>query len=529
MRHVGTYAPLRPLLEVASRVRTGFRWPISTVCDLSAVVRNFASVLAYRKAPMLRLLAASLCALILTSACEYGDAPVTSRERQVGAEEHPKLLAQFGGSYAGDEADYVQRLGAKIAAAAGLANQCTFTLVNTDVVNAFAVPGCYIYVTRGLMGIVNSEAELASVLAHEVGHIAANHSERQQRRSLIRGLGVAAISAITGSGRLSEMAGAAAALFTLRYSRKHEYEADDLGVNYLRQAGYDPFAAVGMLTALGRHQQFRAATRERDETAAMPEWALTHPLTEHRVARSRAAALASGAAREALVENRDTYLREVDGLLYGDDPAQGFVFGRRFAHPVMRIGFEAPPGFKLSNTPQAIQIEGPDGLQGLFSGGRMPVDGLASYAEGTLADLLQGAQVELGSATQTRINGLPAVIVPGAVATGQGSVSFSLAAYKGTGGDAFHFFMVSRPGAPQSRGIGALYESFRLLSAAEAASLRPRRIQTVRIVAGETLRSAASRMVTDQPLQHFLVLNGRSEQAPLRPGELVKLVVTAPS
>jgi predicted Zn-dependent protease len=117
--------------------------------------------------------------------------------------------------------------------------------------------------------------------------------------------------------------------------------------------------------------------------------------------------------------------------------------------------------------------------------------------------------------------------VPGAVATRQVSVSFSLTAYQGTGGgDAFHFFMVSRPGAAQCRGIGALYESFRLLSAAEAASLHPRRIQTVRIVAGETLRSAASRMVTDQPLQHFLMLSGRSEQSPLRPGVLVKLVVT---
>jgi predicted Zn-dependent protease len=472
--------------------------------------------------------AAIVCAVFATSACGYGDAPVTPRESQVGAEQHPKLLAQFGGSYTGDESVYLKDVGERIAAAAGLASQCTFTLVNSDVVNAFAVPGCYIYVTRGLMGIVNSEAELASVLAHEVGHIAANHSERQQRRSLIRGLGVAAISAVTGSERLSEMAGAAAALFTLRYSRKHEYEADDLGVRYLRQTGYDPFGAVRMLTALGRHQRFLAATPEREDAAAMPEWALTHPLTEHRVTRSRDAAQASGVAPEALAEKRDAYLREVDGLLYGDDPAQGFVNGRRFAHPLMRIGFEAPPGFKLSNSPQAILIDGPDGLQGVFAGGRMPPGGLESYAEATLAGLLRGAQVDLGAASRTRINGLPAIIVPGAVATEQGSVHFSLAAYQGAGGDAFHFFMVSKPGEAQASAIGALYGSFRLLSAAEAASLRPRRIRTVRVAPGETLRSAASRMVADQPLQHFLMLNGRSEREPLLPGELVKLVVIAP-
>ena len=478
---------------------------------------------------MISRFAVGICALIMTSGCGYGDSPVTPGESQVGAEQHPKLLSQFGGSYTGEEAGYLKDLGEKIAAAAGLSDHCTFTLVNSDVVNAFAVPGCYIYVTRGLMGIVNSEAELASVLAHEVGHIAANHSERQQRRSLIRGLGVAAISAVTGSERLSEMAGAAAALFTLRYSRKHEYEADDLGVRYLRQAGYDPFAAVDMLTALGRHQQFLATTRERDDAAAMPEWALTHPLTEHRVARSRAAAESSGVAGEALADNRDTYLQEVDGLLYGDDPAQGFVNGPQFAHPVMRIGFEAPPGFELSNTPQAIQIDGPDGLQGVFAGGRMPPGGLQSYAEATLAGLLQGAQVELGTASRTRINDLPAIIVPGAVATQQGSVAFSLAAYQGAGGDAFHFFMVSKPGTAQASAIAALYRSFRLLSAAEAARLRPRRIQTVRVAPGETLRSAASRMVADEPLKHFLMLNGRSEQEELRPGELVKVVVTAPS
>jgi predicted Zn-dependent protease len=124
---------------------------------------------------------------------------------------------------------------------------------------------------------------------------------------------------------------------------------------------------------------------------------------------------------------------------------------------------------------------------------------------------------------------LPAIIVPGAVATQQGSVAFSLAAYQGAGGDAFHFFMVSKPGTAQESAIARLYRSFRLLNAAEAARLRPRRIQTVRVAPGETLRSAASRMVADEPLKHFLMLNGRSEQEELRPGELVKVVVTAPS
>src|SRR3712207_3233779 len=155
---------------------------------------------------------------------------IQESERQLGAEQHPQLLAEFGGSYDAPEAAYVRRLGEKVAAAAGLQGQCTFTLVNSDVVNAFAVPGCYIYMTRGLMSVVNSEAELASVLAHEVGHIVADHSERQQRRSLWRQLGVAAVGLFTGSERLTRLAGNAAQYFTLRYSRGQEFEADDLEI-----------------------------------------------------------------------------------------------------------------------------------------------------------------------------------------------------------------------------------------------------------------------------------------------------------
>jgi predicted Zn-dependent protease len=327
---------------------------------------------------------------------------------------------------------------------------------------------------------------------------------------------------------LTQIAGAAAALFTLRYSRKHEYEADDLGLTYLREAGYDPHEAVDMLAALGRHQQFLSASRGRDEANGIPEWVMTHPLTEHRMARARAAADESGIRPGMLAENEAVYLRELDGLLYGDDPEQGFVMGRRFAHPVMRIAFEAPPGFTLTNSPRAILIEGPDGLQGEFSGGALPPGGLPAYAEATLANMLGKAPVELGAATTAVINGVSALVLPAAVRTPQGTVNLSLAAYRGGGGDAFHFVMVAKPGAQAPRMIADLFASFRLLSPAEAASLRPRRIRTVRAGPGDTVQSLAARMAADQPLNHFLMLNARSAQDSLRPGEMVKLVVLAP-
>lgn len=472
-----------------------------------------------------------LLLLALLAGCGGGEdyePEIRDSEKRLGAEQHPQLLAEFGGAYRAPEAAYARAIGEKVAAAAGLEGECTFTLVNSDVVNAFAVPGCYIYVTRGLMGIVNSEAELASVLAHEVGHIVAAHNRRQRNRSIWRSLGVMAVAAVTGSERLTKIAGRAAEYFTLRYSRAQEYEADDLGVRYLAGAGYDPYAAGDMLGALGRHEQFMARTRGRDEARAIPEWARTHPLAGNRVERAAQAAAATGIADGALPEGEAPYLREVDGLLYGDDPEQGFVHGRRFAHPVMRIGFEAPPGFTLTNSPQAILIEGPDGSRGEFGGGRMPRGGLGAYADGVLAALLGDAPAEAGPAERVRINGLPALLVPVVVRTREGAIELALAVYDGGDGGAYHFVMVAPPAESSRAAIASLFASFRLLSDEEVRSLRPRLIRTVRVGAGQGAASLARLMASEHPHDHFLMLNGRSAGDELRPGELVKIVTLAP-
>jgi predicted Zn-dependent protease len=482
--------------------------------------------------PMRRSILPPLAAgLALLSGCGGGgdyEPEVRAEEKQVGAQQHPQLLAEFGGAYRAPEADYVRRVGGKVAAAAGLDGECTFTLVNSDVVNAFAVPGCYVYVTRGLMGIVNSEAELASVLAHEVGHIVAAHNRRQQRRSLWRSLGVWAVGAITGSEDLTRIAGRAAEYFTLRYSRKQEYEADDLGVRYLAAAGYDPWAASDMLGALGRHEQYMGRTKGRDEARAIPEWARTHPLAGNRVGRAKQTAAATGIADGALPELEIPYLRELDGLLYGDDPAQGFVDGRRFAHPLMRIGFEAPEGFTLTNSPQAILVEGPDGLRGEFGGGPMPPGGLPAYADGLIRALLRGTPAQAGPAEPARINGIPALLVPVLVQTREGSVELSIAAYDGGDGGAYHFIMVGPPAEASRSAIAALFASFHLLSDTEARSLRPRLIRTVRVGRGQTSASFAAHMASDHPLDHFLMLNGLAAGQPLKPGEMVKIITFAP-
>jgi predicted Zn-dependent protease len=266
------------------------------------------------------------------------------------------------------------------------------------------------------------------------------------------------------------------------------------------------------------------ATRTRDEARSIPEWGRTHPLTENRIARARETAAATGTAPDALPENEARYLKVLDGLLYGDDPQQGFIQGRRFAHPVMRIGFEAPEGFTLTNSPQAILIEGPDGLRGEFGGGRLTAGRLEAYVSALLKQMLGDAQAQAGTAEQGLVNGLPALFVPVVVQTRQGPVEMSVAAYAGSARDAFHFVMISSPSTGAVAAISELFQSFRLLSEEEVRALKPREIRVVTVGPGDSARSLSARMATDNKLDHFLMLNGRSADQPLKPGELVKIV-----
>ena len=472
--------------------------------------------------------ALSLTAALFLASCGPAthdqDPKISDQDRELGAEQHPALLAEFGGAYPGRQADYVAALGKKLATAAGLEEQCTFTLVNSDVVNAFAVPGCYIYVTRGMLALVNSEAELASVLGHELGHIAGAHVQRQEQRSLWRTLAVLAVS-LTGSERLTQIAGQAAQFFGLRYSRKQEYDADDFGIRVLKTAGYDPYAAGDMLAALGRNEAYMIASGGHDEARAIPEWVRSHPLTENRVERAHEEAVKTGLKDNELPENEQALLGAVRGLLYGDDPEQGFVEGRRFAHPVMRIAFEAPPGFTLTNSPQAVGLAGPDDARGGFAGGPLPPDGLKSYANALIGQILgeAGAQAQVGPVELVRTNELPSLFVPVRVATQQGALRFDIAVYATPGGRAYHFILVgpaTRPAAAST----ALFRSFRLLTLAEVATLRPRYIQVVKVKPGDTPTRLASAMASDRGEALFRMLNDLDTQAELRPGTQVKLV-----
>ncbi len=470
-------------------------------------------------------LALSACASIPGANVAPGS-PITAEEAQLGAQYHEQFVAEFGGEMTGPQARYVEQVGQNIAVQSGLATTpgaFDVTLLNSSVNNAFAVPGGYVYATRQLVNLMNNEAELAAVLGHEVGHVAARHSARRQQAAqqnqLLGLLGVIGGSIIGGDfGNLLSRAGAQAPQFlTLSYSRNQELEADALGVQYLNRAGYDPRAMATLLQSLAAQNQLDAQLQGRDN-ATIPEWASTHPDPASRV--QNAVQLAGGGAG---VTNRDTFLTRIDGMIYGDDPEQGIIEGRQFIHPILRLSFTAPQGFYMVNSPRAVSINGDAGRAQLttaaFNGN------LETYVRSVFA-ALGGDQQQLAPQTieRTTVNGLPATYGFARVNNGQSQVDVTVFAYDFGNGQAYHFQSITPAG--QASTFNSLYNSMRRISAQEAGSVVPRRIDIVTATRTDTVATLARRMAyTDGQEARFRVLNGLLGDTGVVPGQQYKIVI----
>ena len=243
---------------------------------------------------------------------------ISATDKAQGNQAHPQLLAEFGGAYKGPQVAFVERVGKRVAVQSGLSNagsDFTVTLLDSPVENAFAIPGGYIYVTRQLLALMTSEAELASVMGHEVGHVAARHAASRNTRATIGGLLARGVSLATKSDLATRIAGTGAQLYTLKYGRDQEYQADALGVRYITAAGYSPYASADILAALDESTGLTAQARGTARSA--PTWASTHPNGADRVQRAEALAKATGKAE--LATTQDTaFLRMLDGLPYAD-------------------------------------------------------------------------------------------------------------------------------------------------------------------------------------------------------------------
>jgi predicted Zn-dependent protease len=458
-----------------------------------------------------------------------------AQERQVGAQQHPQILAQFGGAYDDPNLQgYVTGIGNRLKAVSELPElDFTFTLLNSDVVNAFALPGGYVYITRGLLALADDEAELAGVMAHEIGHVTARHSAQRHSRGVLAQGGVAigtVLAGILGGGAaadLAQQAGGTGAQASLAgYSRDQEFQADELGVRYLARAGYDPTAMSSFLETLGRNDALarKLAGREEGPDPAA-SWFASHPRTPDRV--QRAAEQASAAVGDGARIGRDQYLAEIDGMIYGEDPSQGFVRGRTFVHPDLGFAFEVPSGFQLINTPTAVIGQSRDGLM-KFDGARVPQNrGVSDYVVRDWAREL--GSDSLRNADAFEVNGMAAASATTSGRLNDGrQVTVALAAIRTDGERVYRFMFVSPGGLSpaQARAYESTVDSFRRLGAEEAAALKPRRIEIVTMAPGQTVDDLAGRMAVDAlPREQFQVLNGLEPGQPLTSGQEVKLIV----
>ena len=461
---------------------------------------------------------------------------ISPAERKQGTDAHPQLMAEFGGAYSGPQATYVNRIGQNIAVQSGLSrspSDFTVTLLNSPVNNAFAIPGGYVYVTRQLMALMNDEAELAGVLGHEVGHVAAQHSKKRQsaatRNQILGVLGAVLGGAIGDNGGLLGGLGGllqnnsmqVAQMATLGFSRAQELQADQLGVQYLRSAGYDPLALSTMLTSLANQTTLDARLAGGD-ARSLPEWASTHPDPASRV--RNAQSLASRAGGSGGTRNADAFLASVDGVLYGDDPAQGVVEGQEFLHPDLRLKFAVPNGYGMQNGADAVSISG-NGGQAQFTTGAYNGD-MNAYIAAAFKAVAGNTAISPGAIQRTTVGGIPASYSTARVNSQSGQVDVTIFAYEFSRSSAFHFVTLTKAGGGTV--FNSMFNSVRRLSAAEAAAIKPRRIDVVTVGRGDTLTSLARRMAySNYQAERFQVLNRLTASSRLTPGQRVKIVVYA--
>lgn len=469
------------------------------------------------------------CTTMGGGAIPDASAPISQSEAQQGAEANPQILQEFGGAMTGSQAQYVEQVGKNIAVQSGLGNardSFHVALLNSSVNNAFAIPGGYIYTTRQLVTLMNNEAELAGVLGHEVGHVAARHSQRRaaaaQKNTLLGAAGAILSGILLGNSGIGQQIGQTilqgSQLLTLKFSREQETEADNLGIQYLNKAGYDPHAMATVLTSLALQNSLDARLMGRGN-ASIPEWASTHPDPASRVA---AANQMAGAGTG--ITNRDTFLTRIDGLLYGDDPAQGVIEGQQFIHPNLRLAFTAPSGFYMVNGTSAVTINGQNG-QAQFTTAQYGGN-LNTYVQQVFAKLSQQQQIQPSNIQTTTVNGLPAAYGTARASTSNGQVDVTVFAYQFANNQAYHFLAITPAGRAST--FNSMFQSVRRISATEAGNIVPRRIDVVTVGSGDSVSSLASRMAySDNQVERFRVLNGLTANDTVRAGQKVKIVVRA--
>ena len=450
----------------------------------------------------------------------------TADEVRIGREQNSQLLEAFGGAYDDPAlAAYVTRIGNTLASKAERTDVTyTFTVLNSPIVNALALPGGYIYVSRGLLALAGNEAELAGVLGHEIGHVTARHHAQRQSSQRVAGaasLGVSILGAIAGVpfARGTQMLAGA---FLAGYTRDQEYEADLLGIRYMNAAGYDPTAMATFLAKLNGLTALEETILGRDSKDRLDYFA-THPNTEDRVRQALGAAGLAVTAATPMI-GIDAYLDRIDGMLFGEPIASGVIRGRLFLHPDLRVRFEVPIDYQLFDSPQAVYAMGPSNSQILFASAQLPV------GVSVLEYVREGARkMGISDATATKVNNFEAATAWGWIPTDRGQMDFRIVVIRVDADHVYRFGFILPKGS-MSAMLSALEQttlsSLATMTTKEAAQIKPQRIRVVTSAKGDTVEQLAKRMDFETfALRRFQVLNGLTGGGKLKAKTRLKIVV----
>ena len=443
------------------------------------------------------------------------------QEVNVGAKEHENVVKQFG-LYDNPALNaYVNQIGQKVSQYTERSDvQYKFFIVDSPITNAFALPGGYVYVSRGLLSLANSEAELAAVLGHEVGHITGRHSAERYSTGVVTSLGAAVIAAAIGGESASQALGVGSDLLLKSYSRDQENEADTLGIRYLARSGYDTTAMTSFLGNLQADSALEAKIDGRDAPGA--SYFSTHPATAERIAKTVSQA---GNYQGDGQTNRDGYLAMLNGMPFGDSAAQGFARGQDFYHTTMGFAFTVPQGFRIANQPDSVAAVSKTGAVMLFD---MVSHDLSSDPAAYIGQVWMKDQ-PINGVEKTMINDMKA-----ASAGFQGRVNgrpmnIRLVAIEWQPGTVARFQIAIPDGAPVAlvEDIIRATRSFRVLSPSERHSIQPYKLRIVTAGVGDSVFSLAGTMPFDDfREERFRVLNGMRPDETVQAGRQYKVVST---
>jgi predicted Zn-dependent protease len=471
--------------------------------------------------------AIALALIALVAACATN--PVTgkreitlmseSQEISIGQENHPQILREMGQYNDPELQRYVNDLGQKLAKSSERPSlPWHFTVVDQPVVNAFAVPGGFIYITRGILAYLDSEAQLVGVLGHEIGHVTARHSAQQYTRQIGGQLGLVALGIFVPAARpFGDISAQALGLLFLKYGREDELQSDSLGAKYAATNGWDPQAVPGFLAVLGRLSE--------GSEKGIPNWLSTHPDPASRVGEVQALVQQLTAGRSNFVTARDEYLRRIDGIIYGDNPEQGIVRGNTFLHPGLRFRVDYPEKWQIQNTPQQVVAKAPGA--DVFLVLQLVQKPQGRNVEEVALSSMQGAGFRPVEGRRTTINGLDAFVgVYQGQIEGLGNVA-SRAAHIAHNNQVYLLagLVPAQSFEQADAAFTQTIRSFRPLSAAEAENIHPNRVDLYTVREGDTWQSIAERSGGVVDAKTLAIMNNLQPGSQPQPGARVKIVV----